>query len=287
MGEGLLLAGHQAAEPLQHRQLRLALFTFELAQAIAQGDHRLGLDEHRAARGRTVVHQAGQLAGRSGLHRQHRPAVALRHHAVLQQGGEAPQQPIEAIATVGAGGRDLPPQFRQGGTGPIGHPAAIVDAKAQALLQLRQGAQLLHQGSGHRAQVVIIDLAAQAPRCRQGGGHGEQVVGRSDAALGAELQGAAQIRHTLEVKATLGEAIEGQQLGGFSQQALALRPVRRQRELQAEAAAGGRAGKASHMLPQSGPLQQLQRFSLDVVHSACDHTRPAAIGAAPMLDGRP
>ena len=174
VGEGRLLSADQATELQQHLLLLLPLLTGQPTNPVAQGDHGLGLDEHRAAGGGTVVDQAGQLGGGPGLHRQHGPAVALGHDRVLEQGAVATDQLLEALAPVGAGGGQLAAQLRQGGTGAIRHPAALLQAEAQPLLQLREGAQVRHQGRGHGPDRGVLDLAAQAPGRRQGGGHGQQ-----------------------------------------------------------------------------------------------------------------
>ena len=210
-----LLVAHQRTELLEHRALGFALFSFELPQPIAQGNHGLGLDKHRAAGGGAVVHKARQLSGQARLHRQHRPAIALGDHVVLQHGRVTAQQIIQAIAALLASGGDLTAQLGQRRAGSIRHTAAVFDAEAQALLQLRQRAQSLHHRCGDGAQLRIIDLAAQAPGRRQGGGHIQQLISPGHAALGTELHGAPKIRHTLEAQASFGEAIEGQQFTGL------------------------------------------------------------------------
>ena len=122
----------------------------------------------------------------------------------------AANQLLEALAPVGAGGGQLAAQLRQGGTGTIRHPAALLEAEAQPLLQLRQGAQVRHQGRGHGPDAGILDLAAQAPGRRQGGGHRQQGQARGGAALGAEEQGVPQVGHPLKRQPPLTEAIETQ-----------------------------------------------------------------------------
>ena len=320
MLEGRLLLPHQTAELQQHRPLGLAFLALQLAQPVAQWNHRLGLDEHGAARGGAVVHQARQLAGGAGLHRQHRPAIALRDHAVLQQRGVAAQQLVQPIAALLAGRSDLAAQLGQGRTGPIGHAATVFDAEAQALLQLGQGAQLIHQRRGGGPQLGIIDLPAQPPRRRQGGGHIEQLIGGGHPALGAELNRAAQIRHPLKTEPPLEHTIEGQQFGGLRQKLAAGLKAGRQGQLAAEPAAGGGAGETGHVLPQPPPLEQLQRLTLDatqrsrISHGICRdlrfisalrkqtsrqqlhrllsswgsrHAGNTAIGSAPVLEGMP
>ena len=56
--EGLPISPHKATQLAEHLQLQVALFALQLADAITQGDHHLGLDKHGVAGGRTVVHQA-------------------------------------------------------------------------------------------------------------------------------------------------------------------------------------------------------------------------------------
>ena len=87
--QGPSLLPHQSAQLCEDLLLDLPLAALQLPKPVAQGNHRLGLYEHRAARSGAVVHDAGHLGGRAGLHRQHRPAVALRHHRVLQQVAQA------------------------------------------------------------------------------------------------------------------------------------------------------------------------------------------------------
>ena len=113
------------------------------------------------------MHQSRQLAGGAGLHRQHRPAIALRDHAVLKQCGVAAQQVVQPIAAFLASRTDLAAQLGQGRAGPIRHAATVFNAEAQALLELRQGAQLIHQRRGGGPQLGIIDLTAQSPRRRR------------------------------------------------------------------------------------------------------------------------
>ena len=160
MAEGRLFGADQATELQQHLLLLLPLLAGQHTNPVAQGDHGLGLDEHRAAGGGTVVDQAGQLGGGAGLDRQHGPAVALGHDRVLEQGAVATDQLLQAFAPVRAGGGQLAAQLRQGGTGAIRHPAALLQAEAQPLLQLGQGAQVRHQGRGHGPDRGVFDLAA-------------------------------------------------------------------------------------------------------------------------------
>ena len=137
-GRGLL--PHQATELQENFLLDLPLPSLQLADAVAQGNHRLGLHEHGAAGGRAVVHDATHLGGRAGLHRQHRPAVPLGHHRVLQQGGPAPDQLLQALTALGAHPLQLATQALQLGAGAVGHPAPLLDREVKPLLQLRQGA---------------------------------------------------------------------------------------------------------------------------------------------------
>ena len=267
MAEGRLLGAHQAAELQQHLLLQLPFLAGQHTDPVAQGDHGLGLDKHRAAGGGAVVDQAHQLGGGPGLDRQHRPAVALGHDRVLKEGAVATDQLLQAFAPVGAGGGQLAAQLGQGGTSPIGHPAPLLQAEAQPLLQLGQGAQVRHQGRGYGPDRGVFDLAAQAPGRRQGGGHGQQGQGRGGAALGAEEQGVAQVGHALEGEAPLAEAIEAEQLGGFGQAAAAVLQVGAQGQAGAEGSAGAGAGKRGQVLPQPGPFQELQGLLADgLVH---------------------
>jgi len=158
--ERRLFVAHQAAEVLEHRPLGLALLAFELANAVAQGNHRLGLNEDGVPGGGAVVHQTGQLTAGTGLHRQDRPAIALGHHGVLEQRGIAANQFIEAIAALHPHRGQLTAQAGEGRTGTIRHTPPVFNAKAQALLQLRQGPQGLHQGRRHRPELGVIDLTA-------------------------------------------------------------------------------------------------------------------------------
>ena len=290
--QGRQLRRHQGAQLLQHDLLGLPLLALQLADAVAQRNHRLGLDEHGAARGGAVVHQARQLRRGPRLHRQHGPAVALRHHGVLEQGREAAHQPIEAIATLLAYRRQLPPQLPQGGAGAVRHPTALLQAEVEALLQFRQSAQLLQQVGAHGPQGRIVDLAPQPPGRRQGGGHRQQVVAGGGAPLGANLQGAAEIGHPLKTQPPFGEAIEGDQLGGLRQQPTTGLRAGGQGQLQTALTAEGGAGEAGEVLSQPRPLQQLKRLPLDradgsVLHHPGTHPRATGIGSAPMLEGSP
>ncbi len=138
--QGPSLLPHQSAQLREDLLLELSLAALQLPKPVAQGNHRLGLYEHRAARSGAVVNDAGHLGGRTGLHRQHRPAVALRHHRVLQQVAPAADQLLQALATLGAHPLQLAPQTLQLGAGPVGHPAPLLDREVKPLLQLRQGA---------------------------------------------------------------------------------------------------------------------------------------------------
>ena len=80
----------------------------------------------------------------------------------------------------------------------------------QPLFQLRQGAQLGHQGRGHRAQFWSVDLAPQPPSGGQGGGQFKQRFAGGGAPLGAELHGGGDVGHPLKAQAPLCEAVEGQ-----------------------------------------------------------------------------
>ena len=250
-----LLFAHQRAQLLEHGALGFALFSLELPKPVAQGNHRLGLNEHGAAGGGAVVHQTGQLSGQARLHRQHRPAIALGDHVVLQQGRVAAQQIIQAIAAILARGGDLTAQLGQRRAGSIRHTAAVFDAEAQALLELGQGAQSLHHRCGDGAQLRIIDLAAQAPGRSQGGGHIQQLISPGHATFGAELHGALQVCHPLKAEAAFGEPIEGQQFTGLGQPLLAGLEAGSQGQRPADAAASRGAGKARHVLTQPAPLE--------------------------------
>ena len=157
--KGLPIRPHQAAQFAEHRQLQVALFALQLADAIAQGDHRLGLHKHRVAGGRTVVHQARQLAGGPRPHRQDGASVALRNHAVLQQGAVATHQVLQPIAPIPTPLHELATEAFEGGAGPIGDASALLKAKQQALLQIRKRAQRAQQGRTHRPQLGLIDGA--------------------------------------------------------------------------------------------------------------------------------
>ena len=74
------------------------------------------------------------------------------------------------------------------------------------------------------------------------------------------------VAHTLKAQASLGEAIEGEQLSGFRLPALGL--LQRWCQLQGPAEVGSKttAGEASHLLAKPLPLQQSQCFGLDLHH---------------------
>ena len=156
--QGPSLLPHQSAQLREDLLLQLPLAALQLPKPVAQGNHRLGLYEHRAARSGAVVNDAGHLGGRAGLHRQHRPAVALRHHRVLQQVAPAADQLLQALAPLGAHPLQLAPQTLQLGAGPVRHPSPLLDREVEPLLQLRQGAQVGHQGRSHRPQILSLDL---------------------------------------------------------------------------------------------------------------------------------
>ena len=281
-----LLRSHQSAELLQHGALGIPFLALKLAQAIAQRNHSLGLNEHRAAGSGAVVHEARQLARGASLHRQHRATIALGDHAVLQQGGVAAQHLVQAVAALLASRADLAAQLGQGRAGAIRYAATVFNAEAQALLQFRQGAHRFHQGRGDGAQLGIVDLAPQPPRGRQGGGHIKQIVGSSNTALGAQLQDAAEVSHPLKTETTFGDPIEGEQFGGLGQQLLAGLTIGAQGQITASLPPGGGAGEASHMLPQPPPLEQLQRLALNATERFT-HAGNMAIGSAPVLEGMP
>ena len=138
--ERRLLFSHQGAELLEHRPLRLALLAFQLPDPVAQGDHRLGLDKDGVAGGGAVVNQARQLTAGARLHRQDRPAIALGDHRVLKERGVTTNQLIQTITAFHPHGSELTTQAREGRAGAIRHTPPVLNAKAQALLQLRQGA---------------------------------------------------------------------------------------------------------------------------------------------------
>ena len=84
------------------------------------------------------MHLARNLADCPGFHRQHRTAVALSDHTVLQHRAQPPQQLLELIASLLPQPLPLLSQTGQRRTGPVGHPTAILDGELQALLQLGQ-----------------------------------------------------------------------------------------------------------------------------------------------------
>ena len=219
--KGLPISPHQATQLAEHLQLQVALLALQLADAIAQGDHRLGLHKHRVAGGRTVVHQARQLAGGPRPHRQDGAAVALRNHAVLQQGAVATHQVLKPIAPLPPSLHELATQAFEGGASPIGDASALFKAKQQALLQVRKRAQRAQQGRTHRPQLGLIDGAPEAPRRRQRGGHIEQGLTASAAPLGAVGHHPSDIGNPLKAQARPAgrrrQPIKAQQFGGFSQ----------------------------------------------------------------------
>ena len=254
--EGRRLRPHQPTELAEDHRLDFPLPSFEIADAIAQGNHRLGFHEHRAARRRTVVHQAGDLAGGAGLDRQHRPAIAFSHHRVLQQRAPAADQLLQALAPFRPNPLQLAPQPLQLGAGAIGHPAALLDREVEALLQLRQGAQVGHQGGGDGPEGGILNLAPQAAGGREGGGERQQLFPTGAAPLGAAGHGGGDVGDTAEAEAPLQHAIEPEQLGGFRQEGAAFCGTGGQRQGGAVALPGGGAGETGHMLRQPGPFEQ-------------------------------
>ena len=86
----------------------------------------------------------------------------------------------------------------------------------QPLLQLRQGAQLGHQGCTDRPQLGIVDLAPQPAGRSQGGSQGQQLLARSHAALSAEGHQRRDVGNSLETQSPLQQPVEAEQLGGFS-----------------------------------------------------------------------
>lgn len=133
----------------------------------------------------------------------------------------------------------------------------------EPLLQLRQGAQVGHQGGAHRPQGPLLDLAPQPPRRRQGGGHIQQSLAAGGAALGATEHGGGDVRHAAEAQAALQHPIEAEQLGGFRQELPAFPAAGRQGKGSAMALTGGGAGEASHMGRQTGPLQEFKGLGGD------------------------
>ena len=117
----------------------------------------------------------------------------------------------------------------------------------QPLFQLRQGAQLGHQGRGHRPQLGPIDLTPQPPGGSQGGGQLQQRLTGGGAPLGAELHGAGDIGYPLKTQPPLGEAIEGQQLAGFRLQGLAIGLAIGQGKGDTAPPAGSGAGETGHV----------------------------------------
>ena len=143
----------------------------------------------------------------------------------------------------------------------------------QPLLQLRQGAQLGHQGRTDRPQLGIVDLAPQPAGRSQSGSQGQQLLARSRAALGAEGHQRRDIGNSLKTQSPLQQPVEAKQLGGFSEQAAAGSEASGQGQLQAGTAARSCAGEAGQLLSEPRPLEQLQGLLLnwgqwggDVVH---------------------
>ena len=99
-GQSFSLLAHLGAQGSQHGPLQFPLAPLQVAYAIAQGNHRLGFDEHRLSRSRAVVHQPWQLSGSASLHSQHGTAVALRDHRVLEHGAAAAHQLLQSITPI-------------------------------------------------------------------------------------------------------------------------------------------------------------------------------------------
>ena len=181
----------------------------------------------------------------------------------MQQGPVAAHQLLQPLAPLGQRRLQAAAQGRQLLAGPIRHPAALLQAVVQALLQLRQGAQLAHQLGADRSQLRIVDLTPQPPRRRQGAGQGQQLLATGAAALGAQGHRGADVHRPQETEAALDQPIETQQLGGFGQQPLTGAEIGRQGQGAAVATTGVGAGKAGKVGRQPRPLQQLEGFGGD------------------------
>ena len=86
-------------------------------------------------------------------------------------------------------------------TGPVGHPAALLQAEMQPLLKLRQGAQLRHQGAADRTDLGILDLTPQPAGSRQGGGHRQQVLAWGHPPFGAKADGGTDVGGAVKTQA--------------------------------------------------------------------------------------
>ena len=204
------------------------------------------------------MHDAGHLAHHPSLDRQHRPALAFTDHRVLQQATEPAHHLLEAIAPLGPARLQLAPHGLERLTGPVGHPAALLQAEMQPLLQLRQGAQLRHQGAADGPNLGSIDLTPQPAGGRQGGGHRQQVLAWGHPPFGAKADGGTDVGGAAKTQAPFSKAIEAQQLGGFGQPPLAFAKIERRHQGAALARTGAGAGKAGQLLRQPRPLQQLE-----------------------------
>ena len=146
------------------------------------------------------MHQARQLAGGPRPHRQDGAAVALRNHAVLQQGAVATHQVLQPIAPLPPPLHELAAEAFEGGAGPVGDASALLKAKQQALLQIRKRAQRAQQGRAHRPQLGLIDGAPEPPRRRQRGGHIEEGFAAGAAPLGAVGHHRSDVGNPLEAQ---------------------------------------------------------------------------------------
>ena len=122
------------------------------------------------------MHLPGNLTDGTGFHRQHRTAVALSNHRVLQCRAQPPEQLLKLVATLLPQPLPLLSQSGQRSTGAIRHPAPVFEGELQTLLKLGERDHRFHQSGGHGAYLRFIDLPPQSPCRRQGLGHSQKLL---------------------------------------------------------------------------------------------------------------
>ena len=98
--ERLLVQGDLLTQLRQHTLLFISDAPLEIHQPVADVEHGARFDKQGAAGGRAVVNLTRNPTDSAGLHRQHRPTMALRNHRVLQNRSQLPHQLLQFVATL-------------------------------------------------------------------------------------------------------------------------------------------------------------------------------------------
>ena len=117
------------------------------------------------------MHHSRALSTGTGFHRQHRPAVALSNHGVLEMGGPTPDHVLQPVPASGPQLLPLPSQTIKPRAGSVSNPSPLFNGEFQALLEIGEGRHIPEECCAHRAQLRFIDLATQATGSGQGVGH--------------------------------------------------------------------------------------------------------------------